>query len=183
MFLVSSLIINQKVTNGSIVKIDKILEYCPDFREEDITGILKCFVEEGLIKEHKHYQCKEGHDFTPKKQDYELGYSCLSCAEQDMDEEERYIDPDDLENFFSFSTYRVNKLNQDIWNARSHALNGDYSNAARFAYHALKEAEDFNSIEKKDKLDRASKMFTIGGQGSNILSRTPELLAELSKIF
>ncbi len=184
MFLISSLIINHKVTNGSIIQIDKISNYFPDLKKNDIEEILKCFVSEKLIIEQKHYQCKNGHDFTPKKQDYEYGYDCLDCASENIDEEDRFIESHDLEKYFCKSTYKINKINQDVWNAISYTLNGDYNNAVIHIRHALIEEDpNFDSLDKKDKLDRASKIFTIGGQGTNIMSKTPELMSFIEKLF
>lgn len=183
-FLVSNLIFNQKVTNGSIIKIDKILDYYPDLEAEDVKNILGCFIHEKMISEQKHFQCKEGHTFTPNKDNYDFGYDCLECASLGIEEEERFISSENLENFYLFSTYKINKLNQDVWNARSYALSGDYKSAAMSAHKILiEENKDFDKLEKKDKLEMMSNIFTISSEGSNILTNIPQIYEEIIKFF
>lgn len=179
-FLVSNLIFNQKVTNGSIIRIDKIISYYPDLNENDVKMILNCFISEGMISEQKHFQCKNNHSFTPTKDNYELGYDCPECAQLNIDEDERFIQPEDLKNYYLFSTYKINKLNQDIWNVRSYSLSGDYQSAAVYAKKILlEENKDFDKLEKKDKLERISQIFTISSESSNLLINLPQICEKI----
>lgn len=183
-FIVSNLIFNQKVTNGTIIQIQKIIEYCPELKEEDIRIILQCFIKEGMIVEQKQYQCKENHTFTPSKDNYEFGYDCLECAALDIDEEERFIEPENLEDYFLFSTYKINKLNQDVWNARSYALSGDYKSAAESVHKVLlEENKDFDKLEKKDKIEKISQIFSITSDSSSLLTNVPKIYDEIMKYF
>lgn len=183
-FLVSNLIFNQKVTNGSIIRIDKITEYYPSLKQEDIKLILECFINEGMIYEQKHFQCKEGHIFSPNKDNYEFGYDCLECAHLDIDEDERFIQPEDLKNYYLFSTYKINKLNQDVWNVRSYSLSGDYESASVYARKILlEENKDFDKLEKKDKLEKISQIFTISSESSNLLINLPQICEKIMNYF
>jgi hypothetical protein len=170
-FLIANLILNGEARNGSIIKIDKIKEFCPQCDENEIKEILDCFVEYNLLIKTDTYFCKNNHIFTPKKEDFEIGFSCPKCLEEGFNEDEIYITPEEIKKYYSHSTYRINsKENPEIWKAKSYFMIGDIEKAIATLYPIIKD-EIKDKKDKKSIIEKIAPYFTIGNAGTNIVDK------------
>jgi hypothetical protein len=179
-FLISNLILNGEARNGSIIKIEKIKEICHQCNEKEIKAILDCFVEYDLLIKTDTYFCKRGHVFVPKQETFEIGFTCSKCLDEGFEEDEVYIEPEELKNYYSHSTYRINsKENTEIWKAKSYFMIGDIEKALVTLY-PLIEDKIKDTKDKKSIIDKIVPYFTIGNAGTNIGDK---LLPYIDKIF
>ncbi len=130
-FLIANLIANRKITVGTIIDIEKIVENCPKCSKEEIIEVLECFVKEGLLTKTNTYICKnDEHYFTPSKQELEEGYLCFRCCDVGLDEEDCYIEPDELQQRLIGTTYRINdSIPTNVLTAKSLYMIGDIEKA------------------------------------------------------
>jgi len=162
-FLIANLLQNEKVTNGSIIKIDKIKEFCKECTEKDIIEILECFVQQQLVIKTKEYNCKNGHIFTLNNKN---SYECDKCIAENLDEEEYYIDESELDNYFIRDIYRINKNNdKEIWEAKSLYLMGDIEKAILMLKPYLKEEDKTN---KQNLIEKIAMYLDISVNASSV---------------
>jgi len=179
-FLISNLILNGNVRNGSIIELEKIKEFCPQCDEKEIKEILDCFVEYNLLIKTDTYFCKNRHVFIPKQENFKVGFTCSKCLDEGFDEDDIYIEPEELEKYYSHTTYRINtKENPEIWKAKSYFMIGDIEKALATLIPVIKD-ELKDTKDKKSIIEKISPYFTIGNAGTNIADK---LLPHIDKIL
>ena len=175
-FLISNLILNGEIRNGSIIELNKIMEFCPKCNEKDIKEILDCFVEYNLLIKTDTYFCKNGHLFMPKKNNFEIGFTCQKCLDEGFEEDDIYIEIEELEEYYSHTTYRINtKENPEVWKAKSYFMIGDIEKAIATLYPIIKD-EIKDKTDKKSIIEAINPYINIANMGANILDKILNIL-------
>ncbi len=177
--MLSSLILTNRATTGSIVDFKKIESYCPECDPKEIQEILDCFVEEGMLRRSETFVCRNGHYFTPSDQERDLGYDCPKCAEMDIHEDDRYIDADEMDECYVYTTYRISsETDIDIFQAKAFLMAGDVENAVRIAIKAYRE-EAGDSATKEGALQKIKEWLPIAGSGTVVADKLPSIVENI----
>ncbi len=170
---------SKRATTGNIVDTEKIKKYCPDCDVDEIKKILDCFVDEGMLVKTNTYLCRNGHYFVPKKIDFNEGYDCFECAKEDIGEDERFIDQEELEDCFVASTYRIsNKADIDIFQAKAYMLAGDLENAIKIALKAYKDIEKENAT-KEGAMEKIKEWLPVASGGTIVADKISTLVSAI----
>jgi len=146
-FLISNLILNGKITTGSIINVEHIKDFCSNCTDEDIINALNCFNSYHLVNKATVYKCKDNiHTFIPTDNELKNGYLCHKCIEAGIDEDETFISPNEFIDYKESVTYRAtNFSDQEIWTARSYYISNDFNKAVSTIYKAYN--EEFKDIK------------------------------------
>jgi len=114
------------------------------------------------------------------KEDLKIGFTCPKCLDEGFEEDKIYIEPKELKNHYSYSTYRINsKENPEIWKAKSYFMIGDIEKALATLYPLIKD-EIKDNKDKKSIVEKIAPYFTIGNAGTNIIDK---LLPHIDKFL
>lgn len=154
-FLISNLILNGEVTQGSIIDVAHIKDFCEHCSEEEIISALDCFYKYDLVNRADTYRCKDNaHTFIPTSDDLETGYLCSECINSGIDEDDTFIAPHEFNQYKDSVTYRAtNFSDRDIWTARSYYVSNDFDKAVSIIYNThheeLKDIKDSKTLAEK----------------------------------